>query len=322
MQLRNLINRKNVPKDPKNQVHASEDFLKVMCIAHVIAAAMAVLEVDSLEASKTCKFIPENAQSLSIGEKQELLMAVSDKVVSRFVNIHVVDLEEDSEDGDNPEPAIATTDTIDGVHDYACEVLSLSLLYAEFDDAIKEGDAYRVLRCWKFFLLLFKASKRKNYAIEAFNLLVQFWIILPPRLAQQLAWSRFINTRGAIGCNIPCDLHMEHLNRSCKEAIVGLGANVTPKAIQRVGRCIGPLTAVCRQFDESSGIPPTAGAHSCASLEKDLNTVVGELMKSNVFAEQPGRNHDAFKTFKGSLIDKISGESLVSWMDKQMKKFK
>lgn len=42
VQLRNL-NRKTVPKDPKNQVHASEDFLKVICIAQVIAAAMAVL---------------------------------------------------------------------------------------------------------------------------------------------------------------------------------------------------------------------------------------------------------------------------------------
>ena len=39
-------------------------------------------------------------------------------------------------------------------------------------------------------------------------------------------------------------------------------------------------------------------------------------MKSNVFAELPGQKHDTFKTFKGSLIDKISGESLVSWMDR------
>jgi len=99
---------------------------------------------------------------------------------------------------------------------------------------------------------------------------------------------------------------------------VGLGANVTPKAIQRVGHCIGPLTAVCRQFDESSSIPPTADTHSCAALEKDLKADVGELMKSNVFAELPGRKHDIFKTFQGSLIDKISGESLVSWMDKEM----
>lgn len=111
---------------------------------------------------------------------------------------------------------------------------------------------------------------------------------------------------------------MEHLNRSCKEAIVGLGANVTPKAIQRVGRCIGPLTAVCQQFDESGSIPPTAGTHSCAALEKDWNAVVGELMKYNAFAELPGRKHDTFKTFKGSLTDKISGESLVSWMDEEM----
>lgn len=42
-------------------------------------------------------------------------------------------------------------------------------------------------------------------------------------------------------------------------------------------------------------------------------------MKFNAFAELPGRKHDTFKTFKGSLTDKISGEFLVSWMDKEMK---
>ena len=40
---------------------------------------------------------------------------------------------------------------IDGVHAYACEVLTLSLLCAEFEDAIKEGDGPRVIRCWRFF---------------------------------------------------------------------------------------------------------------------------------------------------------------------------
>ena len=68
---------------------------------------------------------------------------------------------------------------------------------------------------------------RTSYSIEAFNLLAQFNVILPPRLAQQLAWSRCINTKGQIGCNILCDLHMGHLNQSCKEAIKGLDANVS-----------------------------------------------------------------------------------------------
>ena len=32
----------------------------------------------------------------------------------------------------------------------------------EFKDAIREGDGNRVLRVWKYFLLLFKAADRKN----------------------------------------------------------------------------------------------------------------------------------------------------------------
>ena len=77
--------------------------------------------------------------------------------------------------------------TGDGILDYSQEVLTLSFLYAEFDDAIREGDGGRVIRCWKFLLLFYKASNRTNYAVEALNLLAQFYILLPPRLAQQLA---------------------------------------------------------------------------------------------------------------------------------------
>ncbi len=57
----------------------------------------------------------------------------------------------------------------DGVLSYAEEVLTLSLLWAEFQDAIQEGDGMRV-----FLLLVFKASHRKNYSIEALTLLVQY----------------------------------------------------------------------------------------------------------------------------------------------------
>lgn len=43
----------------------------------------------------------------------------------------------------------------DSVHSYACEVLNLGLLYMEFCDAVKEGDGGRVLRVWKYLLLIF-----------------------------------------------------------------------------------------------------------------------------------------------------------------------
>ena len=40
LQLKQLINRTNVPREPQNDVNASEDFLEVVFIAHTIAAAL------------------------------------------------------------------------------------------------------------------------------------------------------------------------------------------------------------------------------------------------------------------------------------------
>ena len=107
----------------------------------------------------------------------------------------------------------------DGVLDYTKETLTLSLLYAEFDDAIREGDGIQIIHCWKFLFLVFKASNHTNYSIEALTLLAQYYILLPPRQAQQLAWSCVINTSGKPGGKKPCDFEMEHLNRACKDGI-------------------------------------------------------------------------------------------------------
>ena len=134
----------------------------------------------------------------------------------------------------------------DKVNLYSKELLSLGLLHKEFGDAIREGDGQRVLRCWKYLLLIFKASKRNNYSIEAFTFLAQQQFVLSPRLAHQQLWSRFINTSGKEGHNVPCDLHMEHLNRVLKDSIQQLGANKTKKAIIRAGKCIDKLDEVLR----------------------------------------------------------------------------
>ena len=82
------------------------------------------------------------------------------------------------------------------------------------------------------------------------------YVLLPPRLAGQLLYSRFVNTHGKPGCNISCDLHMEHtcINAAYKYAITGLGSNVSLHAISRIGKCISPLTRVCDQYDAVFGL--------------------------------------------------------------------
>ena len=100
-----------------------------------------------------------------------------------------------------------------GVQLYASEVLSLGLLWYGYHDASTEGDGKRILNYWKFLLVLFKSTNHPNYVKEAVNLLLQYYCKLTERQKAQLLWSCCINTRGLHGCNLPCDLYMEHLNR-------------------------------------------------------------------------------------------------------------
>lgn len=58
-------------------------------------------------------------------------------------------------------------------HEYAKEVLGLGLLLFELNDAVREGDAEQIIRCWRFFFPLFRASNKTNYILEAFTSLAQ-----------------------------------------------------------------------------------------------------------------------------------------------------
>lgn len=89
-------------------------------------------------------------------------------------------LDTSSEDSDN------TSDTVDRIYNYSRVLCHYGVLF-EFRDAWTEGDGERVMRCWR--------------------LLMQ---VLSPNLAHQVKWHRFVNTRGDLGINIPCDLYSEH----------------------------------------------------------------------------------------------------------------
>ena len=68
-----------------------------------------------------------------------------------------------------------------------------------YSDAIREGDGDRVLRCWRYLLAIFKSSGRKNYSIEALNMLYQYKYQFTPRQSAELLWSRFINDLVSVG---------------------------------------------------------------------------------------------------------------------------
>ncbi len=183
---------------------------------------------------KTTHDLPEGGMAedswlLPESEREEMISNICKKVLDRYCTIRHNNIENDPDDSPD--------EYSDQVKLYASEVLTLGLLYFEFCDAIREGDGTRIIRCYRYFLLMLKHSHKTNYSNEVLLMLYQIEFALTPRQVQQLMWSRTINYVSLPGHNVPCDLHLEHLNRLCKDLIKGLGANKTEKSITRIGKC-------------------------------------------------------------------------------------
>ncbi|XP_019863233.1 PREDICTED: uncharacterized protein LOC109592137, partial [Amphimedon queenslandica] len=162
-QLRNLINRRNVVSDPKKDVNATEDFLNLVTTSYVLCVAMQKLKMKEIDSSPS-------VDVLDIGntkeERKEWIITFSEEIASEYVDLSTFN----SDRKIDPE---------DHVYEYAKEMISLGLFYMEYHDAIREGDGDRVFNCWKYMLIMFRATSHWNYALEAFTLLAQYHWILP-----------------------------------------------------------------------------------------------------------------------------------------------
>jgi L1 cell adhesion molecule like protein len=143
------------------------------------------------------------------------------------------------------------------------------------------------------------------------NLLLHHDFTLPPRQAAELIWSRFVNTKGQQGTNIPNDLHMEHLNRLVKTAIQGLGVDKTERAITRVGKVLRVSSPLLDNFDSENGVAKGSGKHGKPSEEKDIKIVLKDI--SSVFKVFPKRAHNFFPDPRHPLRAKPL-EDLKEWI--------
>ena len=58
--------------------------------------------------------------------------------------------------------------------------MSLGILYLNYEDTIREGDREQIVLCVKYLLPIFRASNRRNYTGEMFQLLYSYYFLLSP----------------------------------------------------------------------------------------------------------------------------------------------
>ena len=293
---------------------------------YIVAAAMEILSMRSVDSRPSKVYFPDGYETLDSLQKKKVLMLVCLSVVDRFVEIEPPAIFSSTQSGTpsdleahilSPTPSDGKPDLISA---YSRNLLSLGLLFMEFNDGIREGDGERIIRCWRYFLPLFKLDKRTNYSVEAFILLAQYEFLFTERQKAQLMWSRTVNTHGRTGKNISCDLHMEHLNREIKTAIAGMGSNVTDSSIIRAGKSLQKHVAIQLQFDKENGVPTPSGKHSRKSSDKDRTTIIEQLVSAKVFKTIPGRYHKTFEKFSEHMYDQLEVKEFRSWMENQIQK--
>ena len=206
----------------------------------------------------------------------------------------------------------------DKVYSYSRMFCHFGSIALEFHNAGHWGDGDRIDRCWKILLLHFHCDKRTKYAWEALKLQFQLEY-LPPSLAYQVKWGRFVNVRGGEGNNIPCDFYNEHLNKLFKEIIQNMGSNLTERAAQRAARSVSTLHEFTRVFDDQTYIPFTSSTHTTKSDKDDVEKVVTVLLKNKNLQIIKGRKHAMFSNIEDDPLHGLDRKKMFEWIEKKKK---
>jgi serine palmitoyltransferase len=211
----------------------------------------------------------------------------------------------------------------DHVYNYACVRLSFGMLLRNFSDAVREGDGERIIRCWKFLLLIYRAHNHTKYAYAALHLIANVNAMLTPQQAHSIVWNRTVNNRGTPGSNISLDLRMEHIVHLLKEMMSNLGVNLTPEASLRCSRAVWPVEQMLKAIDNELGCQSPYGKHTVSHSEKNFELIVQELLKEDVFqSKQDHREYNYFPAFKRNLIGNLDYVQLNKWINDHKRKWK
>lgn len=274
---------------------------------HWVACACNILNISDVDGQIV---LPSQLLKEDLHKKKQFVEDIARKVVDKLTLV----------DSSFTSPG-EMADSGDTCYNYARVLCHYGCLMMEFRDAWGEGDGERVLRCWRLFLPHFKAGGRTKYSSAAFNVLLQNSITLSPNAAHQVMWHRFVNSKGGMGKNIPCDLYNEHVNRLVKYIIQNMGPNLTEASLQRAARSVSTLHSVCQAFDTQSGVPHGTAAHSTRPDTQDVLKVVDTVLKKQLLRPIPGRKHSKFPNLHLDPLHKWDIHKTKTWIEKKKKDY-
>lgn len=135
-QLCNLLNCRNVVKDVRNDMNATNDFFKTVEVGHIVMAAMQFFKMQTIDNDPQNPGLQE-ATERPHSEKWTVLRTCIRGLLEQYISPSL---------SCPRHPGFDPQSSNDGVYKYACTLLSMAMFVFEFGDAFKEGDGERVYR--------------------------------------------------------------------------------------------------------------------------------------------------------------------------------
>ena len=237
--------------------------------------------------------------------KKAQLLAMLDKFVTEYI----------CQTSDEDSMESSDDDNMDGVFNYAVNLLKSFFILLDYKDAVASGNGEHLALIQKQMLFYFSSvSGFNSYAIEMLISTVQNEVLLSPKEAHQCKWAALANWKGGKGKNIEIDLLQENRNADLKGLIRLMGANKTEAAIGRMSKAVGGVRKVIDVFEEQAVIKPKSSAHSHRSSSQDEDKILHDLRKLKPFSPVIGRFHSSFEGISCDPLVNLNEEMFSEWL--------
>ena len=354
---RNVLNARNVTKEPDDNFYASSDLIEKTTVSYIVTGALKIFGMNDIDSQPTT-----NIYEGKIGDKEEMQKYLLDKAKSFVQSYTLPDVpslptygpqsntlmcrycnkmykqraalrRHEAQVHNHYDPLYQNANTqtseltemdtsaVDGIYNYTRLCLTLGLFRLNHNDAIHMGDGERIMRINNFLFLYYKSCGCTKYAYGILETIAQSKILLTDRQAHRLIWNRTVNHRGNFDSNHPNDLDIEHCNKVFKDQAHSYRGVFTEKSVSRVSRSALKVHEVVKQFDRMCNVSISSGEHTDTNLENDIKVLLGQFQGKNLFENIPGRSHSAFPNISDNPLSALDMDYIQNWIASSLNKF-
>ncbi|XP_056015210.1 uncharacterized protein LOC125675873 [Ostrea edulis] len=199
---------------------------------------------------------------------------------------------------------------------YRASLMKCLLLLKDTNDGYCMGDGDRIMANAKFQMLLSGLTHHTKYQIWLFRFLAYYHCILSPRDAYEYKWNCTANLSGGNRHNIPNDNLVEIMVHRLKEKVRTQGANITYESARKAALSLQIQDQIKCNMMQEVKMTPKGTSRTETSKKVDVELMIDELKKAEIFDYLPGRQFNAFSSFQ-DLFSRVKVVDLHKWIQSQ-----